>query len=671
MSGNVSAGSILNQRVFTRQNRTAGSGSNGGGVRRNTLAQARVIIGANRTRIGGRASYTQLSNMINGRKEVIYAGGHSCGSCSGEMSTMQKVGAYMAIAQQGLTLAQGLKQLFASPKATQSGNAGGTGGTGSASGAGGAGGAGGASGTRSANSNSSISTLNNSSLTTIGQDNYSLGSTDLSTTLDLINIDYDGGADKFIDAMNDAENSQDLYQALMGAKAYKAQIDERIAGIDIVTLNNDLTKLKGDAEGSVSAAEKNVHTLESSTKEAAQGLSTAERNLDVADQRYQGHKDRLCELNANFKNVCEAEKTAEQNYDNACKATAQAVNDENSASSTMNACHRSLQNATLNREQAEANLSALENQASSSNSAALQAQITAAREALAAAERAELQAQQDYSDAFDAWEDSVDALDDARNREADLKGVLTTARTTTKNSAKELFNANENDKRYLADFERAQENVITCEGNLESAEMNFNRENTKLIAAQEHLVELENQQEQLEMQIADYKEMKEAAEDLKDLSKYEKKLNRMLEKEGTKVEDLRERRADKDEISNDQSVSNRRRERAERAEARIDQRLREIYDGSALDDIERDAALSGGARWESAGTLSVNDDNGSGNDNDGSSTPAVGRVGDTGLSTVTGIVAAGQQARMGHNDFDGLDRFHRPNLGMMYDNRSV
>ena len=669
MSGNVSAGSILNQRVFTRQNRTAGSGGNGGGVRRNTLAQARVIIGANRTRIGGaRASYTQLSNMINGRKEVIYAGGHSCGSCSGEMSTMQKVGAYMAIAQQGLTLAQGLKQLFASPKATQSGNAGGTGGTGSASGAGGAGGA---NGTRSANGNSSISTLNNSSLTTIGQDNYSLGSTDLSTTLDLINIDYDGGADKFIDAMNDAENSQDLYQALMGAKAYKAQIDARIASIDIDKLNDDLTKLKGDAEGSVSAAEKNVHTLESSTKEAAQGLSTAERNLDVADQRYQGHKDRLCELNAEFKNVCELEKTAEQEYEQAGKDVAAAKTNLKNANTAYNACQRNTSNAKLNLSQAEENLYALQAQANTSNSAALQLQIDAAQQAVNNAKSKVKDAEQAEQDAMDALVDARDQLNTAELTETAKKNLLSQARVNTKQKAQELFNANENDKQYFADFEVAQNNVITCEGNLETAERAFTSQNDKLARAQEELAELVNQQEQLEMQIADYKEMKEAAEDLKDLSKYEKKLNRMLEKEGTKVEDLRERRADKDEISNDQSVSNRRRERAERAEARIDQRLRGIYDGSALDDIARDAALPGGARWESAGTLSVNDDNGSGNDNDGSSTPAVGRVGDTGLSTVTGIVAAGQQARMGHNDFDGLDRFHRPNLGMMYDNRSV
>ena len=143
---NISAGSMLNKRVFAQSN-------NGGGVKRNNLAQARVIIGANR-HTTGRASYTSLSNQINGRKEVIYVGGNQGGCCSGKMNTMEKVAMWTAIAQQGLSLAAGIKELFSSNKAAD------VKGPDSKKGV----------------APGDLSTLNKQAVQTFGQDNYSIGS---------------------------------------------------------------------------------------------------------------------------------------------------------------------------------------------------------------------------------------------------------------------------------------------------------------------------------------------------------------------------------------------------------------------------------------------------------------------------------------------------------------
>ena len=50
--------------------------------------------------------------------------------------------------------------------------------------------------------------------------------------IDLTNIDYEQTANDFLGKMNKAKNSQDLYQALQGAKAYKQQMASRMSGID-------------------------------------------------------------------------------------------------------------------------------------------------------------------------------------------------------------------------------------------------------------------------------------------------------------------------------------------------------------------------------------------------------------------------------------------------------
>ena len=106
---------LLNQRVFNR-NGGSGSSNKGGGVKRSALLQTKITL-ADRNKGTGRASYTSLSNSINGRKEVIYVGGGSKCSGTSSMSTMEKIAMWNSIAQQGLQLGQGIASLFGAGKA--------------------------------------------------------------------------------------------------------------------------------------------------------------------------------------------------------------------------------------------------------------------------------------------------------------------------------------------------------------------------------------------------------------------------------------------------------------------------------------------------------------------------------------------------------------------------
>lgn len=575
---NISAGSMLNKRVFAQSN-------NGGGVKRNNLAQARVIIGANR-HTTGRASYTSLSNQINGRKEVIYVGGNQGGCCSGKMNTMEKVAMWTAIAQQGLSLAAGIKELFSSNKAAD------VKGPDSKKGV----------------APSDLSTLNKQAVQTFGQDNYSIGSQGLTNSLNLINIDYDGGADKFIDDLKNADTSLELYTAIQGAKAYKGQIDARLAAdaSKVDGWKSQLATLEGKAEGSIDVAEKAVDSKKKSAKDAASNVGQQERRLTSERNAYESAKAGLGDAKAELKSSFDAEATAQTNYDNACKATATARKNASAALTRLNKADAAATNARINVDNAQANLDKLTSQRSQTTgagTAALEAQIALAKTALEEAKAAQAAAETEQAAAKEAYSGENGALKaekDAVTNEASMKDALATARGNVKTAATQLKEQGKITEQQLSALTKAQDSVSTAETQLQEAETAFDTANDQLQAAEDDLFDLQNAKADYEMKIADYSEMQEAAKDLSDanIKKYEQKLATMMENEKTSYGDLETKYNEANTKSESAVDGSRKQRKAAKKEAGYAAQMAQMNQNSATNAIAADQRATGGKAWQ-------------------------------------------------------------------------
>ncbi len=587
MGDGVTTGSLLNTRVYRREvNKGASSSNKSGGVKTSALLQTHVTL-ANRHRPSSGVSYTALSNQINGRKEIIYVGGGTqcCGKAGG-MSTMDKIAAFNAIAMQGLQLTQGIAGMFKKDGANAPTGVKNTGG-------------------------SDLEKLNSkqSRVQTFGQDNYSIGSQGLATTISLMDVDYKDAASDFISKMNKADTSQDLYQALQGAKAYKAQLDNRITnmGSQVGKWQDELGALKGEAEGSVSKAEADVKSKRGVAKDASESIKQGERQVETARTSYASAKEAVALKDEKFKNASEEETKLTKDYDEACKKTAEARKGVSTSRTALANTNTALANAKVNTQQARANLAALEAQrgaADAAGAAALEAQIWQARAAVQKAEAAEAEATKTQKEAEAALSNAENQEGLAVKSEQGVKANLTTQRNSLKAMAKDLVDAKKITQEQADLLSNRTSSLEKAEETLTNAETAFDKANDDLQGAEEKLAKLEAKKDELEMKLSDFDEMKKGAEKLSDLSSFETKLDKMMKKESLKEADLLKKLNDENSVSNDESMSAKQKAKAEKQEAKYTKRLTELYEGSALDDIARDTASREGNIQMSLNALS-------------------------------------------------------------------
>ena len=528
----------------------------------NALLQTRVTL-ANRSGNGKRAGlYTSLSNQINGRKEVIYVGGQSC--CGqAKMSTADKIAAFMSLAKAGVELGQGIADIVGAFKADKS------------------------DGTtlRQTVTPDSTPKVDNGLASTLD----SLGFADIEFT----DVNYKEAANDFMSQMKKADNSQDLYQALQGAKAYKAQVDSRISTFP-KDLNGQLEKLEGDAEGSIKEADDKFDKANEAVGTAESNVKQGQRQVDSARDSYDAARQSVKTDNKAYNDASKAvdEKTSE--YDKAGKALDTARKNYSTAQTATKECTQAWETAKLNTSQALANLNALKaQQGLGTDGVALQAQIAdaqaqydAAVQAEKSAEEAKNQAEANEAKAKDALGDDSKGAVQAFNN---AKSQLATARDELKAAAEQLKNSKEITQDQYDLLTNRQESVSKAETNLETQNEALTQAKEQQAGAQAKLDELNDERDRIKTQISDYNEMKEASEKLSDLSQYETKLQDMMKKEGIERDELTRKLNERDaESNNTEGVSAKGRRKAEKKEDKLTDKLTELNAGDATDDIARD-----------------------------------------------------------------------------------
>lgn len=528
----------------------------------NALLQTRVTL-ANRSGNGKKAGlYTSLSNQINGRKEVIYVGGQSC--CGqAKMSTADKIAMYMSIAQAGVQLGQGIADIVGAFKADKS------------------------DGTtlRQTVTPDSTPKVDNGLASTLD----SLGFTDIEFT----DVNYKEAANDFMSQMKKADNSQDLYQALQGAKAYKAQVDSRISTFP-KDLNDQLEKLEGDAEGSIKEADDKFDKANEAVGTAESNVKQGQRQVDSARDSYDAARQSVKTDNKAYNDASKAvdEKTSE--YDKAGKALDTARKNYSTAQTATKECTQAWETAKLNTSQALANLNALKAQQGwGTDGAALTAQIADAQAQYDAAVQAEKSAEQAKNEAEANEAKAKDALgDDSKGAVQafnNAKSQLATARDELKAAAEQLKNSKEITQEQYDLLTNRQESVSKAETNLETQNEALTQAKEQQAGAQAKLDELNDERDRIKTQISDYNEMTEASEKLSDLSQYETKLENMMKKEGIERDELTRKLNERDaESNNTEGVSAKGRRKAEKKEDKLTDKLTELNAGDATDDIARD-----------------------------------------------------------------------------------
>ena len=529
----------------------------------NALLQTRVTL-ANRSGNGKKAGlYTSLSNQINGRKEVIYVGGQSC--CGqAKASTADKIAMGLTFAKTGLELSQGIAEIIKSFKADK------TDGT----------------PTRQPVTPDTTSKVDNSLDSTLD----SLGFTDVEFT----DINYKEAANDFMSQMKKADNSQDLYQALQGAKAYKAQVDSRMSSININDLNTQLQTLEGEADGSIKLADENFDKADKAVGTAESNVKQGQRQVDSARESYDSARQSIKTDNKAYNDASKAvdEKTSE--YDKAGKALDTARKNYSTAQAATQECTQAWETAKLNTSQALANLNALKSQQGrGTDGAALTAQIADAQAQYDAAVQAEKSAEQAKNEAEANEQKAKDALGDSSKGAVqafnNAKSQLATARDELKAAAEQLKNSKEITQDQYELLTNRQESAKKAETNLETQNENLAKAKADKADAQAKLDELKDKRDQIKTQISDYNEMKEASEKLSDLSKYETKLQDMMKKEGIERDELTRKLNERDaESNNTEGVSAKGRRKAEKKEDKLTDKLTELNAGDATDDIARD-----------------------------------------------------------------------------------
>lgn len=563
----------MNNRVYGGG---SGSSNKGSGVQRNSLMQTRIQL-ADRKKPSGRTSYTAMSRQMNGRAVIVNTGSSGCCQGTQKMTTAEKIAMFNAIATTGLALAKGIGDLVGAGKANkttkqsdiaklnQQGNTKGTDGTGNTTSTG----------------NASLS----STLTALAPD------------IDLTNIDYEAKANEFSSKMKNAKNSQDLYQALQGAKAYKAQVSSRMSGINIAQLKTDLAALKGDAEGSVKAAKEDLSKAKDGVKNAESDVKQVKQQVDSARDSYDAAKGSIKTDNKAYNEASKTVNDKTKEFDTAGKALQQAKSDYSQAQGITRDCEQSLATAKTNTSQALANLNALKGQQGfGTDGAALQAQIADAQARYDAALEAEKQAESALKDAKTQEQTAKEKLGDDSSGAVqafnNAKTALSEARNGLKTAAENLKNSKEITQEQFELLTNRQESAQKAEDNLASKQDAVAQAQDKQAQAQDKLDQVEAQKDKLEMQIHDYEEMEKASKQLGDLSQFETKLEEMMKKEKTDRDELQRKLDEQDTISNNGTESAKGRRKAEGQEKKLTGKIVDIDSGSAIDDIARDAALN-------------------------------------------------------------------------------
>lgn len=556
---------------------SSGGGGGNGGVTTKTLQKSDIL--AARKGRPGKTSYTDMSNRTNGRAVLVPTG--STGHCNGtqKMSTMEQIAMFNAIAQSSLALTKGIADLFGAGKAdktkgnsnistlNQTGNAGNTNGTGNAGNTG----------------NASLS----STLTALAPD------------IDLTNIDYEAKADDFTSKMKKAKNSQDLYQALQGAKAYKSQISARMSGINITQLKTDLEALKGDAEGSVKDAKGKLSDAKDAVKTAESEAKQGKQQVDSARDSYDAARGNIKTDNKAYNDASKAVNEKTKDFDNAGKALQQAKTEYSQAKGITRDCEQALTTAKTNTSQALANLNALKEQQNPSlgtDSVALRAQIADAQAKYDAAVEAETKAQTALDDAKTQEQTAKDKLGNDNQGAVqafnNAKTALSEARNELKTAAENLKNSKEITQDQYDLLTNRQESAQKAEDNLAAKQDAVAEAQDKQVQAQDKLDQIEANKDSLEMQIHDYEEMEKASNKLSDLSQFETKLDEMMKKEKTDRDELQRQLDAQDDSSNDGTQSAKGRRKAEGRENKLTGKIVDIDAGSAIDDIARDKAMN-------------------------------------------------------------------------------
>lgn len=571
MGGGVTTtGSLLNQRVFKRDG-GSGSSNKGGGVQRHELLNTKITL-ADRNKGTGKATYTGLSNSINGRKEVIYVGGGSKYSGKAGMTTADKIAMWNNLAQSGFSFIKGVGDSVGSFKTDKAGG----------------------SNPKQTVSGNNPEVLVNNNTKVAGNDLASTLETLGFNDIDLTNIDYTETAKDLTSKMDKAKNSQDLYQALQGAKAYKQQMDSRMSGINIKDLNDKLTQLEGDAKGSIKDAKGKVDTADKGVKDAESNVKQGQRQVDSARESYDAARGSIKTDNKAYNDASKLVDTKTKEYDQAGKALDTAKKKYSTAQAATRECTQAWETAKTNTAQALSNLNALKSQQGfGTDGAALQAQIADAQAKYDAAVAAEGKAEEAKTNAEKAEAQAKDALgDDSKGAVQafnNAKSGLAEARDGLKQAAEQLKNSKEITQEQYDLLTNRQESARKAEDNLATQNDNLSKAKVEQEKAQSVLDGLNAKKEELEVQIHDYKEMQQASEKLGDLSKYETKLENMMKKEGTDREELTKKLNEKDNTSNDtKDVNAKGRRKAEKKEAKITDKLAELNAGDATDDIARD-----------------------------------------------------------------------------------
>lgn len=484
MGGGVTTGSLLNQRVFKR-NGGSGSSNKGDGVKRSALMQTKITL-ADRNKGTGRASYTSLSNSINGRKEVIYVGGGSQYSGTSSMSTMDKIAMWNSFIQQGLQSGQAIASLFSAGKAENTGSTGNAKGTSGSGNTGGTGDVGG-------NTPPTQPKVNQ----------------DLKTTAAMIS------GDSIISGMENAQTSVDLQAAINDAQSY---FDGQ--------LTNSLSEAKGNAQSAkelldnykendtLKNCKKDVENAKQDVANAEQGIKAFESKVGKEERNIQEANDALCQADTNYKKALDDTAFGE-------KSLAQAKKDVQTA-------NQGVQTAESQVSTAQGKVDGLKLQlatATPEQKASIQSQLSQAETELSTAQQKLLEAKMQQTRANDM----------ERSAETQLKNYQQA-------EEKALKNVDDN-KKGVADAKKklaeSKQDLEKAQGNLEAKQKELETKQKELQDKEALLKQTEDQIAQAEADIEKFEQVEKEYNSLKsEITDQKERLTKMVKKEQSSMDKL-------------------------------------------------------------------------------------------------------------------------------------
>lgn len=483
MSGGVTTGSLLNQRVFKRSTGSSSSGSSG--VQRSPLLQTKITL-ANRNTATRGTSYTALSNAINGRKEVIYVGGDSCCSGTAKMSTAEKIAMYLSLSEQGLQLTQGIASLFSAGKADK---------------------AEGTKNTGNSNGNSGVNNSNND--VSVGSNDSQKVNQDLASTVSLVS------GDSVISGMENATTSADLNAAIQDAQSY---------------FDGQLTSNYNDAKAGKASAEELLEKFKENdtVKNAKKAVEDAKQNVANAEQGVKAFESKVGKEERNIQEANDALGQADSNYKKACEDTAFGEKSLKQAQKDVASAKQGVQTAQGNVDTAQGKVDSLNMQlttAAPEQKAAIQAQLAEAKAELATAQQ-----QLNEAKIQQASAEQAEAL--AENQ---LKGYQQAEETALKNvddNKKGVADAKKKLAESKQDLEKAQQQLEAKQKELEANQKTLQSKESKL-------ADIEKQKDDAEAAIEKFEKIEKEYNSLKsEITDQKERLTKMIKDEQKKMDKL-------------------------------------------------------------------------------------------------------------------------------------